>query len=302
MESVKIVKKEYKGWENCIEISNGIIDLVAVTDIGPRIIRFGFKDQENELCEVPDQIGTTGGNEWKIYGGHRLWHSPEHILRSYEPDNFMVEFQEKENGILLRQPVEPNAKMLKEIEITMSPHEAKVTLLHRITNKGLWPVKLSAWALTVMAPGGKEIIPQATKQTDLLPNRMISLWPYTRMNDPRVYWGEKYITLQQDINIKTPFKIGTSNEDGWAAYLNHGNLFVKKYQHVPGAPYPDFGNSSFETYVCDYMIEIESLSPLKTLEPEEFIEHTEIWTLFNNVEVPENEQDIDKIILPFVRA
>ena len=132
--------------------------------------------------------------------------------------------------------------MLKEIEVTMSPDEAKVTVLHRITNKGLWPVELAAWSLSVMAAGGKEIIPQNARDTGMLPNRMISLWPYTKLNDPRVYWGEKYITLQQDINAKTPFKIGLNNEDGWAVYLNHGNAFVK-YQHIPNAVYPDFGSS-----------------------------------------------------------
>jgi len=301
MGCVKIIKKEYKGWDNCIEVSNGIIDLIAVTDIGPRIIRFGFVGKENEFCEVEDQVGTAGGNEWKIYGGHRLWDSPEHKPRTYEPDNFKIEYFEKENGIILRQPVEPNTKMLKEIEIIMSPDKAEVTLLHRITNKGLWPVELSVWSLTVMATGGKEIIPHTAKDTGLLPNRMISIWPYTKLNDPRVYWGEKYITLQQNTNAKTPFKIGLPNESGWAAYLNHGNAFIKKYQHIPNAVYPDFG-CSFETYTCDYMTEIESLSPFKKLEPDDFIEHTETWTLFSDVEVVSSEGDIDKIILPLVQS
>ena len=298
---VKITKKEYKGWKNCIEISNGIIDLIAVTDIGPRIIRFGFIGKENEFCEVSDQVGTIGGDDWKIYGGHRLWHSPEHKPRSYELDNSKISYYEKENGIVLCQPIEPNAKMLKEMEITISPDEAKVTILHRITNKGLWNVELAAWALTVMAPGGKEIIPQTSKDTGLLPNRMISLWPYTKLNDPRVYWGDKYIFLNQDINSKTPFKIGMPNEEGWAAYSNHGNLFVKKYQHIPNVLYPDYSASSYETYTCDFMTEMESLSPLQILEPEKFIEHAEVWTLFNNIEVPKTEDDVDKIILPLVR-
>ena len=35
MGNVNIVKKEYKGWKNCIDISNGIVDLVATTDVGP---------------------------------------------------------------------------------------------------------------------------------------------------------------------------------------------------------------------------------------------------------------------------
>jgi hypothetical protein len=38
MGEITIRKIEYKGWKNCIEITNGIIDLIATTDVGPRII------------------------------------------------------------------------------------------------------------------------------------------------------------------------------------------------------------------------------------------------------------------------
>ncbi len=135
------------------------------------------------------------------------------------------------------------------------------------------------------------------EDTVLLPNRMISLWPYTKLNDHRVHWGEKYIMLDQDRNANQAFKIGLPNKDGWAAYANNGHLFVKRFQHVDGVEYPDFGYSSFETYTCDYMTEIESLSPLFELEPDCSIEHKEIWNLYDNVKTPENETDIDDIIL-----
>lgn len=301
MGSVSIKLKEYKGWQNCIEVSNGIVDLIATTDVGPRIIFFGFTGGVNEMCEVEDQLGTTGGDEWKIYGGHRLWHSPESRPRSYEPDNSKIEWKEKENGIILIQPTEPWTLIKKEMEITMSPDDANVTVLHRLTNEGAWGIELALWALSVMAPGGKEIVPQVTKDTDLLPNRMLSLWPYTKLNDQRVYWGEKYITLQQDPSTKHPFKIGLPNEDGWAAYANHGHLFVKQFQHVEDELYPDFSASSYETYTTDFMLEMESLSPLVILETGDSIEHEEVWSLYDNIRVPETEKEIDEIILPLIK-
>ena len=46
-----------------------------------------------------------------------------------------------------------------------------------------------------MAPGGKEVVPQGRRDTGLLPNRVVSLWPYSRLDDPRVHWGERYIFL-----------------------------------------------------------------------------------------------------------
>lgn len=301
MSTVNIVKKEYKGWKNCIHISNGIIEAIATTDVGPRIIRFGFCGQQNEFCEVEDQVGTTGGDEWKIYGGHRLWHSPEIKPRTYMPDNSKIEWKKKKNGIKLSQPVEPWTNIKKEIEFTMSPDKAEVTVLHRLTNKGAWAVELSLWALTVMAPGGKEIIPQITGGDKYLPNRMLSLWPYTKLNDPRVYWGEKYIMLKQDTAVTYPFKIGLPNKDGWAAYVNNGHMFVKRYQHIEGVTYPDFSASSYETYTINWMLEMETLSPLVMLEPEKSIEHTEVWSLYDNVKTPENEKDVEEFILPLIK-
>ena len=38
-------KYRYKGWDNCIYVANNIIDFVATSDIGPRIIRLGFKEK-----------------------------------------------------------------------------------------------------------------------------------------------------------------------------------------------------------------------------------------------------------------
>ncbi|HHW48643.1 MAG TPA: hypothetical protein GXX14_08530, partial [Clostridiaceae bacterium] len=160
---------------------------------------------------------------------------------------------------------------------------------------------LSLWALTVMAPGGKEIIPQITGGDKYLPNRMLSLWPYTKLNDPRVYWGEKYIMLKQDTAVTYPFKIGLPNKDGWAAYVNNGHMFVKRYQHIEGVTYPDFSASSYETYTINWMLEMETLSPLVMLEPEESIEHTEVWSLYDNVKTPENEKDVEEFILPLIK-
>lgn len=75
------------GCSNCARLGNGQIELVATTDVRPRVIRFGFVGGPKLFEEWPDQIGTTSGNEWRIYGGHRLWHAPKTKPRTYAPDN-----------------------------------------------------------------------------------------------------------------------------------------------------------------------------------------------------------------------
>jgi len=289
--AIKIDKINFLGWENSIKLSNGIIDVVATTDIGPRIVRFGFENDVNEFNLDPKTIGLKGGDEYRYYGGHRLWHSPEDRKRTYVPDNDEVDWHEIENGVRLIQKPEKWVNTQKQIDIILSPDESRVRLVHRIINLGAWPIELSAWTITVLATEGIEIIPQPNKDTDLLPNRQIVLWPYSKMNDKRVYWGEKYIALKQDPNNKAPFKLGINNQEGWAAYARGGHLFVKRYYPQHDATYPDFG-VSFETYTNDWMLEIETLSPFTKLQPGETVEHVEEWELYNNVNVKDVNEDL----------
>ena len=290
MAEVKVEKVPYCGWDNCIQISNDIVDLIVTADIGPRIIRYGFIGQENEMCEVVSTLGLKGGSDWRIYGGHRLWHSPEDKHRTYEPDNSPVSWEEIPNGIKTIQDVEPSTKIRKEMKITLSPDNSGVKVLHRLTNAGLSPVELSVWSLSALATGGMEIVPQTKKDTGLLPNRLLVLWPYTKLNDTRLTCGDKFIILRQDTNIMHPVKFGTSNENGWAAHFNHNHLFVKYHTHLENASYPDFG-ASYETYANDFMLEMETLSPLTLLEPNAHAEHDEKWELFDNVPMPSNDED-----------
>ncbi len=105
--TVKMEKISYDGWPNCIKLSNGQIELIATTDVGPRIIRFGYIDGQNLFKEYKDQLGKTGGNEWLAYGGHRLWHAPEDRTRTYHPDNSPVALERDGEVVRLVQPAEP---------------------------------------------------------------------------------------------------------------------------------------------------------------------------------------------------
>ena len=303
MGNVKTVKKAYGGWKNCLHISNGIVEAVATLDVGPRIIRFGYAGGDNEFYENPAQIGTTGGEGWKIYGGHRLWHSPECDPRTYAPDNEKITWERVRNGVKLLQPVESLTGLRKTMIMALSPDRAAARVEHRLTNEGQWEIELAAWALSVMAPGGRQVIPENTEDTGLLPNRSLTLWPYTRMNDPRLTWGSRYIFLDQDPEAKGPVKIGLPLEKGWAAYANRGRLFVKAagYCNCGECHYPDNG-CSYETYTNDCMMEMESLSPLVRLAPGETLIHEETWHLADRVPCPATEEEADREIAARVDA
>jgi hypothetical protein len=73
---------QYGGYGKCIQITNGKIEAVVTVDVGPRVIRFGFTGGNNVFCEGASSKTESNLGEWKIYGGHRLWHSPEGNPRS----------------------------------------------------------------------------------------------------------------------------------------------------------------------------------------------------------------------------
>lgn len=300
---VEITRLKYKEWDNSYRITNKKVELIVLSDVGPRVIRYGFVGGMNQFVEFPEHAGLVDGDVWRIYGGHRLWHSPENINRTYYPDNQRVDVVERENGIILIQQEETSTKLQKTIEIEMDGETGAITVIHRIKNCSLWNISLSAWAISAMAPGGLSILKQRTHSgSDIcIPDRRISVWPATSIKDSRVTWGDEYIFLKQDSNVPKSFKIGVSSDVGWVAYANNQNLFVKYYEYDSKAEYPDFG-STVELYTCDRFSEIETLSPLIEITPGNEVSHKEIWRLFEidkSINELTKEETLDSFIIPF---
>jgi len=302
---IDTTKLDYKGWSNSYNITNKKIELIVLADVGPRIIRYGFVDGINQFVEFPEHSGLVGEDVWRIYGGHRLWHSPENINRTYYPDNHTVDVYKRENGLILVQQEETSTKLQKIIEIEMDHETGAVTIIHRIKNCSLWDIKLSAWAISAMAPGGLSILKQRSHNYDdiCIPDMRISIWPKTSIKDRRVIWGEEYILIKQDSCAQRSFKIGVSSDVGWVAYANDRNLFIKYYEYDSNSQYPDFG-SSVELYTCDRFSEIETLSPLRIVTPGNEILHKEIWRVFKiekTINELLDEEILNSYIIPIVQ-
>ena len=294
---------DYKGW-NCLRLFNGKIELVVTLDVGPRVIRCAFLDGPNFFKEFENTLGVKGGEEWNIFGGHRLWHAPENNPRTYFPDNFPVQFEKIEGGAKFIQDVETTTGIQKEIEIRLSPDSAKAKVLHRLRNTNLWNVELAPWAPTVMDAGGTNIVPlppRGTHPEDLLPTSSLIVWPFTDMSDARWTWGEKYVLLRQDAAPTNSQKIGVHASDGWTAYTNKNQMFLKTFEYSEGATYPDMG-SVVEIFTNQEMIELESLGPVVSLEPNGIVEYEEKWHLFDGVSTPINDDDVETNVLPHVKS
>ncbi len=296
-------KIAFKGWEHCYRLSNGLIELVVTGDVGPRIIHLGLPGQENEFCEYEEWSGATGGDTWRNYGGHRLWHAPEMRPRTYAPDNAPVIVEEHGDFVRFSQPVEASTGIQKELDIAVAPDAPRATVTHRLRNINLWAVEFAPWALSVMAQGGVAVIPlppRGSHSENLLPTGALALWAYTDLTDPRWTLGRRYILLRQDPQATAPQKIGALVSEGWAAYVRDGHCFIKTFDYTPGAAYPDLG-VNMEAFTNGRMLEVETLGPLVKLSPGAAVEHVERWTLFADVPAPANDADVETYILPLLK-
>jgi len=299
-------KVNFEGWPNCIRLSNREIELIITTDVGPRIIRCGFINKQNLLYVSEREKGLTWGSQWHIYGGHRLWHAPEVMPRTYSPDNYPVEYKWDGHILKLIQPVESTTGIIKEMDITLDTEMNHVNIIHRLINKNIWTIETSPWAITAHAAGSRAILPQepyVDPADNLLPARPVVLWNYTHMNDKRWIWGNKYIQLKHDSSISSEQKLGILNKQGWTACLLNDTIMIKHFEFNPDAAYPDYGCNN-EVYVNGDLLEIETLGPVTKLAPESAVEHTEQWfitTLEDHLD-EEDETSIEKILLPHIQS
>jgi hypothetical protein len=251
-----------------------LVDALRITGLFPA-------DKPNLLADLSaDAPVITPYGDYRFLGGHRLWHAPEAMPRTYIPDDNGITITDLPDGVILEGKTESGTGIRKRIEIHIAADKPSATLTHTLINDGLWGIELSPWTISQFCLGGTVILPMPVGNSDpagLLHNRQISIWPYTRMNDPRVKWGDEFILFKADAMLP-PFKIGYFNPHGWEAYWVDGVLFRKTFDVHHSLPHPD-NNCNAEIYCNDKFVELESLAPLAVLNPGASINHVETWDI-----------------------
>ena len=263
--------------KNCVELVSGDFRIAVTTAVGPRVIGGFIGKSDNIFKVLPNREMKGIKTGFKLYGGHRLWHSPEAAPRSYAADNEPVRVTETEDGVLFENDPEGLTGIQKSILIE-SLGENQFRLTHVLRNCNQWDIALAPWALSVMAPGGMAVIPQARDPQGYpyAPNRSLTLWAYSTYADPRIVYGDKYI-----------------------GYVNGGVALVKYFDVYDRNEYeyPDNG-CNVESYSCADFCEIETVAPLYTLAPGDECEHVEVWQGIAGLPAINNEADIVKRLEP----
>lgn len=265
-----------------LELISKDVFLAVTLDVGPRIITLKKMDEENIFFnDINDEIlrdcsKVYGENKiWHLYGGHRIWLSPE-SEETYYPDNTPIEYELIENGAIFTPPSwkERDISINLRIEF-LSSNEIMVTMKAKNSGKNIQ--KFALWSLSVCKSGGKLEIPLSTKNTGFLQNRNLVFWSYSDINDSRLSVDNERIIITSSTFANTPFKIGTYNENVYCKYHYRDTVFIKELMSPPGA-YPDW-NCNIESYTNNLIHEIETLSPLKSVRENQEIIHKEKWTI-----------------------
>lgn len=298
--SVSVGKTTYGQFGNCLRIDNGLAELYVTLDFGPRIIHYSLADGANVMFTNEAKINRKRGEDfdrvfypgayWDIYGGNRIWVSPEVMPDTFYPDHDPVDYEVIPGGAIFTCKPQIHNNVQVSLQVKLAEDSSGAFLEFCVKNIDRRPRVMAAWSVTAVDGGGFEVIPQPAVKKGVLPNRAVSLWDYTDMNDERVYWGKKYIVLKHDPRIDKPIKIGINNVDGWACYFNKGLCFSCRHRHEASGIYHDFG-ASYESYANGYYLEMESAGPLREIGPDESAIHQETWGIFAVPKAPDPEDE-----------
>lgn len=278
----------YQNFGRCICLENGVIRLIATLDVGPRIIYFStrgnenilFEDVRRDFCELTKGYGT-----WYAYGGHRLWSAPEVMPETYYPDNSRVEWDFTDGVLTLTPKATPFGKQFS-LSVTMSDGNS-VRIRNEIRNISDGPAKFAPWSVTGLAGGGTEFVPLNRAQTGFLPNRTMALWSYSDIRDARFALTDSYASLLHDTKAETAFKAGFNVTDGFAVYCAGNQVFTLKFGgYDDSISYPDFA-CNFETYTNKHFLECELLGALREYQPGESAVIEETWEIRETDLTPE---------------
>lgn len=269
---------EYKNFGKCVQFEeNGMIVMVTI-DVGPRIIYFGDK-QNNILKEDLERkvqvYNDAYKDNWYLYGGHRLWKSPENIC-TYVADNKPVSYRLNEHGGTFISNIDPKFDYILDIGIKKN----KVYIENTIVSKSKNIESIAAWALTVMDIGGELTVNLNKKMDDLNPQQNLVIWPYTDIYDERIKISKEKLTVQQKSGLE-PLKLGLFLNTPEAEYSLKGMKFKCKFKEEKSTgKYGDF-MSNMEIYTSGDILEIEGLSSMRDLKCGESVTLYEEWSLIN---------------------
>ena len=255
----------------------GPYEVTVATGFGPRIVGLRRQDSPEILVELAPDVGIAGegGRFYRFRGGHRLWVSPEVPEVSHASDDHRCAVVVDTDMLRITSPVD-SAGFGKQLDIHWDGRRLVVDHVLRWSGEEL--IQAAPWAVTQLPLGGTAILPIGGSDHDpaFQADASLVLWPYTRLDDPRVSWLSRVVLIRAEAGPEN--KLGSGPSPGGLGYLRDGYLFVKHFEAAGGRPMPEHGAVG-QVYFGEHFCELESVGELVTLEPGSTARHREVWAV-----------------------
>lgn len=278
-----VEKTVFDGFE-AVKITTECLQLVLVTEVGPRIAFLGQCGTTNNLLYW-NKNGVTRG-DWQLRGGHRVWISrpcADESEDTYAADNEPCQVCSGDNWVEAIAPAHSFTQLERGIRVQVVNETAfKVTSFVR--NAGGLIYSAGVWCPTCINPQGK-IIKIPLGEPDVT-------WDIVKVIIPRVFAGnttmleDSQVTFEGDDMVVKPsgqiMKRCVAAPQGIIAMqCPEQNLcFTKKVQYYQNAAYPlDGCNLAVFIGKDNWMGELESYSPEQAIRPGETVKHVELWSI-----------------------
>jgi len=259
-------------------LTDGKTEIGCALDFGIRVIYLSAFGMENIFYRQPDDgsDGVITPEGWKLYGGHRIWNTPEDDTCNC-PDNDPIEYKLTDNGVVIRQKEEPWRHIQKLLMIEFQDN-GFIKVTNAIRNMSDEAMDTAAWGVNTLEGGIVDVdFVKADLESGGYPSRCISLWGDTNIADPRLTWSKSHLTAEWK-PIKDYFKLGMYTKSGIAFYRNKGQRFSLGFGSDEFGQYPDNG-CNFELFMHECFLEMESLGKVTHVLPGECAEHVEYWKI-----------------------
>ena len=283
--STEIKQINLKNYGKCVLINNGSVKIIVCIDVGPRIIFWGYYNGKNMLYAPYEILEDDKNTGQKIPADIFFKHYGHEIMLEYESGKSAFLSSHATIYSILPEGVcfsWANAKLGVNVnlEIIIQNNTNSIMVVHSIENTKPESQNFSICSSTSVSPNGILLAPQNTKNKRNSPNRVLSLWKKTNINDPRLYIANEYIRFNNVENYELPaLKLGINNKNAWVTYSKDEFTFLKHYLHNSNAKYLNF-DSSFIIDSKKDCLSLKVLSPVYNVKKNETAKMVEYWSVF----------------------
>ena len=264
----------FQGWE-AVRLSNGLVSLVAVPDVGGRIMAYNLGDYPylwfdrnlaGKLFTAEENMGDGSIVAWKNYGGDKTWPAPQGwdspdqwhgppdpVLDTGRYDLEILDSSGATASIRMESLPDPRTGVQISRQITLHAGGGRVSLHLEMTNVSDQVRSWSIWDIvqvdaTSLDDDGQETHnEQAWLYIPTSPDSLFSQG-YNVMfgkEDNPEWQPEVRPNLLGAQYLYQLGKIGVDSQAGWIAFVNQATdfAFCQCFTYFPGEEYPDDGAS-----------------------------------------------------------